>query len=103
LEAKSVLEITKDIDPNQTIEWQFSDTDSFNVDYNDIKALMVMGGMLVQVGYRVNSAWRKVPKDKIDLKVMTRENFFKTIDTEFKKVMVKYAPAPTPLTPAQED
>ena len=103
LEAKAVLEITKEIDPNQTIEWQFSDTDSFDVDYNDIKALMVMGGMLVQVGYRVNSAWRKVPKDKIDLKVMTKENFFKTIDTEFKKVMVKYAPAPTPLTPAQED
>ena len=34
---------------------------------------------------------------------MTKENFFKTIDTEFKKVMVKYAPAPTPLTPAKED
>ena len=92
LETKAVFDITIDLDPNQTIGWQFSDTDTYDIDFNDLKEMLVMGGMLVQIGYRVNAAWRNVPKEKIDLKHMTRENFFKTIDDEFAKVMKNYKP-----------
>ena len=59
--------------------------------------------MLIQVGYRVNAAWRGIPKDKIDLKIHTRTNFFNTIDDNFKKLIKNLLPKLTPLTPAQED
>ena len=43
--------------------------------------------MLVQVGYRVNAAWRDIPKENIDLRIHTKENFFKAIDDGFTKVI----------------
>lgn len=105
LETKTVLDITKDIDPRQTIEWQFSDTDKAELNYDDVKQLIIFGGMLVQVGYRVNAAWRDIPKENIDLRIHTKENFFKAIDDGFTKVMQalmsKITP-PKPASPAPE-
>ena len=92
LEAKAVLEITKDLDPNQSIEWQFSDTDNYDIRYDDVKQLMILGGMLIQVGYRVNAAWRAIPKDKINLRIHTKENFFKTIDEKFNETLERLLP-----------
>lgn len=103
LETKTVLEITKDIDPKQTIEWQFSDDDKAEINYDDVKQLIIFGGMLIQVGYRVNAAWRGIPKEKIDLKIHTRTNFFNAIDDNFKKVIQNLLPKPQALKPAKED